>query len=155
MPQVHQAFRVIWADHGDDISGQYAGTGALKSGFTRTGKRTTMGLLDDGVKSVTRYYLNTFRDGHKQDAFDFATGAYRAAAGALHSRPTLICILRASVIYVSVYASSSWEEAGCVPQPDLLHTDVLDHMGCSHLGTWWTATIGMPTIWRLAATVQW
>lgn len=36
-PQVFNQFRIIWADHGDDISRQYAGTGALKSGFTRTG----------------------------------------------------------------------------------------------------------------------
>lgn len=35
--QVFNQFRIIWADHGDDISRQYAGTGALKSGFTRTG----------------------------------------------------------------------------------------------------------------------
>ena len=40
---------------------QYAGTGALKSGFTRTGKRTLGGLIDDGVKSMTRYYLNNFK----------------------------------------------------------------------------------------------
>lgn len=40
---------------------QYAGTGALKSGFTRTGKRTLGGLIDDGVKSITRYYLNNFK----------------------------------------------------------------------------------------------
>lgn len=36
--QVEKHFKWIWADHGDDISRQYAGTGALKSGFTRTGK---------------------------------------------------------------------------------------------------------------------
>jgi hypothetical protein len=36
-PQVFNQFRIIWADHGDDVSRQYAGTGALKSGFTRTG----------------------------------------------------------------------------------------------------------------------
>lgn len=42
---------------------QYAGTGALKSGFTRTGKRTLAGLMDDGVKSITRYYLNNFKVG--------------------------------------------------------------------------------------------
>lgn len=35
--QVEQQFKVLWADHGDDIARQYAGTGALKSGFTRTG----------------------------------------------------------------------------------------------------------------------
>jgi hypothetical protein len=40
---------------------QYAGTGALKSGFTRTGKRSLAGLMDDGVKSMTRYYLNNFK----------------------------------------------------------------------------------------------
>ena len=37
------------------------GTGALKSGFTRTGKRTVGGILDDGYKSVLRYYLNNFQ----------------------------------------------------------------------------------------------
>ena len=30
-------FRNVWADHGDVLSVQYAGTGALKSDFTRTG----------------------------------------------------------------------------------------------------------------------
>ena len=38
----------------------------MKSGFTRTGKRTFGGMLDDGRKSVSRYYLNNFRDGKKQ-----------------------------------------------------------------------------------------
>ena len=37
--QVEKRFKWIWADHGDDISMQYAGTGALKSGFTRTGRQ--------------------------------------------------------------------------------------------------------------------
>ena len=55
--QVEQRFKILWADHGDDISRQYAGTGALKSGFTRTGKRTKMGLLEDGLKSAMRYAL--------------------------------------------------------------------------------------------------
>lgn len=75
-PQVEKKFKWMWADHGDDISRQYAGTGALKSGFTRTGKRTTWGLLDDGVKSVVRYYVNNFSDGRKQDAADLVTGNY-------------------------------------------------------------------------------
>lgn len=74
-------FKVIWANHGDDISLQYAGTGALKSGFTRTGVRTKAGLLDDGVKSGVRYYLNNFSDGHKQDALDLVTGTYVISKG--------------------------------------------------------------------------
>ncbi|CAL8466862.1 g6398 [Coccomyxa elongata] len=75
-PEVERRFKWVWADHGDDISRQYAGTGALKSGFTRTGQRTLGGLLDDGVKSAMRYFLNNFRDGRKQDALDLLTGTY-------------------------------------------------------------------------------
>lgn len=66
----------MWADHADAISAAYAGSGALKSDFTRTNKRTHKGLLEDGVKSVTRYLKNTFFDGTKQDAFDLITGAW-------------------------------------------------------------------------------
>ena len=76
LPSVEARFKALWADHGDAISRQYAGTGALKSGFTRTGKRTLGGLLDDGAKSAARYYLNNFRDGRKQDALDLVSGAY-------------------------------------------------------------------------------
>ena len=75
-PALEQAFKTIWADHGDGVSRQYAGTGALKSGFTRTGKRGLGGLADDGFKSLARYYLNNFRDGEKQDALDYVTGAF-------------------------------------------------------------------------------
>lgn len=80
-PEVERSFRVMWADHGDEISRQYAGTGAMKSAFTRTGKRDLAGLLDDGTKSLTRYFLNNFRDGAKQDALDLVTGAYKVAPG--------------------------------------------------------------------------
>lgn len=76
-PELERLFRAIWADHGDEISRQYAGTGAMKSAFTRTGKRDFAGLLDDGAKSLTRYLLNNFRDGEKQDALDLVTGTYR------------------------------------------------------------------------------
>lgn len=79
--QVEAKYKVLWADHGDGISNQYAGTGALKSGFTRTGKRTYGGLVDDGIKSLTRYYLNNFSDGRKQDAFDLVTGTYSIDKG--------------------------------------------------------------------------
>ena len=72
-PTIEPVFRIIWADHGDEISCQYAGTGAMKSAFTRTGKRDLAGLLDDGRKSLTRYFLNNFRDGEKQDAIDLVT----------------------------------------------------------------------------------
>lgn len=56
----------VWADNADVISLQYSGTGALKTDFTRTGKRTKAGLMQDGINSATRYYLNNFADGSRQ-----------------------------------------------------------------------------------------
>ncbi|KYQ89139.1 putative phosphoinositide phosphatase [Tieghemostelium lacteum] len=62
-------FKNIWANHGDTISLQYSGTGALKNDFTRTGKRSLRGVIRDGENSLARYYLNNFRDGVRQDSF--------------------------------------------------------------------------------------
>lgn len=67
-------FKVIWADHGDAISKPYSGTGAMKSDFVRTGKRTIIGNLQDGIISLTRFYINNFRDGYYQDCNDYFLG---------------------------------------------------------------------------------
>lgn len=58
--------RLVWADHANEISIAYSGTGALKTDFTRTGKRTKVGALEDGYKSVMRYIKNNFFDGARQ-----------------------------------------------------------------------------------------
>lgn len=50
------------------------GTGALKTDYTRTGKRTKLGLLRDGINSLTRYYKNNLMDGFRQDAIDLFHG---------------------------------------------------------------------------------
>jgi len=68
------AHRFLWADNADAISRLYAGTPALKGDFTRTGKRTKRGALDDGVNSVTRFYLNNFLDADRQEGMDLLTG---------------------------------------------------------------------------------
>ena len=70
-------FKNAWADNGDALSNMYAGTGALKADFTRTGKRSLFGLYNDGMNSVTRYYLNNFLDGSKQDAINLFLGKYK------------------------------------------------------------------------------
>ena len=67
-------FKIIWADHGDGISLPYSGTGAMKSDFVRTGKRTVEGNLQDGIISLTRFYINNFRDGYFQDCNDYFLG---------------------------------------------------------------------------------
>ena len=56
----------MWTDHANFISIAYSGTGALKTDFTRTGKRTRKGLLEDGWNSVMRYLKNNFFDGARQ-----------------------------------------------------------------------------------------
>ncbi|EUB61703.1 Phosphatidylinositide phosphatase SAC1 [Echinococcus granulosus] len=75
-PGFGMAFRTLWADHADMLSLQYSGTPALKTDFTRTGKRTFKGMLMDGYNSLVRYYLNNFADGFRQDAFNLFLGHY-------------------------------------------------------------------------------
>ena len=69
-------FRNIWADNADVVSKSYSGTGALKTDFTRTGKRTRVGAIQDLSNSLTRYFRNNFLDGPRQDAFDVFLGSY-------------------------------------------------------------------------------
>ncbi|RUS70045.1 hypothetical protein EGW08_022194 [Elysia chlorotica] len=69
-------FKNVWADNADIISKEYAGTGALKTDFTRTGQRTKMGALQDGYNSAVRYIKNNFQDGNRQDAIDLFLGNY-------------------------------------------------------------------------------
>ncbi|KRY85175.1 Nodal modulator 1 [Trichinella pseudospiralis] len=51
-PAFESIYRNLWADNGDACSVQYAGTAALKSDFTRTGKRTFAGLAQDGYNAL-------------------------------------------------------------------------------------------------------
>lgn len=90
-PHLDSLFNTIWADHADMISTQYSGTGALKTDFTRTGKRTRMGLLNDGINSLTRYYKNNFSDGFRQDSIDLLLGKYVIVDG---EGNTALCPLR-------------------------------------------------------------
>ncbi|KOB66000.1 Recessive suppressor of secretory defect [Operophtera brumata] len=83
---------VVWADHADMISTQYSGTGALKTDFTRTGKRSHMGLVRDGINSLTRYYMNNFSDGFRQDAIDLFLGKYSVCEGEGNTFPSVLLI---------------------------------------------------------------
>jgi hypothetical protein len=75
-PAFDTNYKILWANHGDAISNQYSGTPALKGDFVRYGKRTTQGILNDLRNSLSRYYLNNFADGTKQDAMDLLQGHY-------------------------------------------------------------------------------
>lgn len=64
----------LWADNGDALSKIYAGTGALKSSFTRHGKMSLAGALADVRKSATRLYINNFADKGRQNTIDMLLG---------------------------------------------------------------------------------
>ncbi|CAG8435695.1 6208_t:CDS:10 [Diversispora eburnea] len=64
----------LWAENGDSLSKIYAGTGALKSEYTRSGKLTWTGVLNDATKSMNRFYINNFQDKSKQEVIDLLLG---------------------------------------------------------------------------------
>jgi hypothetical protein len=67
-------FNTLWADNGDNISRQYAGTAALKGDFTRTRKRQITGALTDFGLTLTRYYNNIVNDYFTQALIDYLLG---------------------------------------------------------------------------------
>nr|KYP46693.1 Phosphatidylinositide phosphatase SAC1 [Cajanus cajan] len=69
-------FRISWAEQGDELSLEYAGTHALKGDLVRYGKQTLTGMIKDGVSALSRYYLNNFHDG---DALDLISGHYNVS----------------------------------------------------------------------------
>ncbi|KAK1923278.1 inositol/phosphatidylinositol phosphatase [Papiliotrema laurentii] len=103
-PEFMAIFRNMWADHGDSISCVYAGTGALKSDYTRTGKRSREGMVQDGINSVMRYVKNNFFDGDRQDAFDILTGAWVAKKGGIPPLTDTRPVLMRSMPYILAFA---------------------------------------------------
>ncbi|XP_075103171.1 phosphoinositide phosphatase SAC8 isoform X1 [Nicotiana tabacum] len=76
-----EIFRTMWVDQGDEISLEYSGTHALKRDLVRYGKQTMTGLIQDGMSALSRYFLNNFQDGVRQDAMDLISGRYSVNRG--------------------------------------------------------------------------
>ena len=85
--ELEEQFRDIWTLHADVLSRLYSGnsifnnnlgTGALKTDFTKTGKRTKAGALEDGRRSLIRYFFNNYEDSYKQNALDLLLGKANA-----------------------------------------------------------------------------
>ncbi|KAJ8041094.1 Phosphatidylinositide phosphatase SAC1-B [Holothuria leucospilota] len=119
--EFEKMFKNTWADNADFCSKQYAGTGALKTDFTRTGKRTIFGALQDGFNSAIRYYKNNFSDGFRQDSIDLLLGNYVVEESEGISSPSplrearefkftllpVICIVAFSMCIISFLLPSS------------------------------------------------
>ncbi|GAQ05621.1 inositol-1,4,5-trisphosphate 5-phosphatase 1 [Aspergillus lentulus] len=73
-PEHRLRHSTLWADNGDALSRIYAGTGALKSSFTRHGKMSLAGALADARKTATRLYVNNFSDKARQRTIDLLLG---------------------------------------------------------------------------------
>lgn len=73
-PEIRMRHSSLWADNGDALSKIYAGTGALKSSFTRHGKMSLAGAFADARKSATRLYVNNFADKARQNTIDVLLG---------------------------------------------------------------------------------
>ncbi|CAG8454920.1 5799_t:CDS:10, partial [Dentiscutata erythropus] len=61
-------FNDVWANNGDSISREYAGTSALK------GKRNLQGVFNDASNSLARMFQNTFKDFFRQATIDYLLG---------------------------------------------------------------------------------
>ncbi|MBW0504532.1 hypothetical protein O181_044247 [Austropuccinia psidii MF-1] len=113
-PQVMFLFRNLWADNADGVSKAYSGTGALKTDFTRFGKRSKQGAFNDGVNSAIRYFKNNFLDGPRQDSYDLVTGAWRASLskGKLsegsYDNPIHQLIFLILIIFIMIFISSTF-----------------------------------------------
>ena len=63
-------FKDIWAENGDEISIQYAGTASTITTVTKTGGHNLMGLIQHGIATVSRIYQGSFEDYFKQECID-------------------------------------------------------------------------------------
>lgn len=82
-----ETFKTLWVQQGDELSLEYSGTFALKGDLVRYGKQTMLGLIRDGMSALSRYFLNNFQDGVRQDAVDLISGRYTIKRGC--SSPTV------------------------------------------------------------------
>ncbi|KAL6648318.1 hypothetical protein ACP70R_012542 [Stipagrostis hirtigluma subsp. patula] len=78
---INDTFKKLWVEHGDELSLEYAGSYALKGDLVRYGRQTLPGLVKDGMSALSRYYLNNFHDGVRQDALDLISGYYTVSQG--------------------------------------------------------------------------
>ncbi|XP_065086127.1 phosphatidylinositide phosphatase SAC2 isoform X3 [Ochlerotatus camptorhynchus] len=76
--QLKVPFMILWANNGDVISRQYAGTNALKGDYTRTGERKISGIMKDGMNSANRYFIQHFADSFRQSCIDLMLGKLEA-----------------------------------------------------------------------------
>ncbi|KAG0342270.1 hypothetical protein BG004_005708 [Podila humilis] len=113
-------FNHVWANNGDSISREYAGTSALKGDFTRTGKRNLQGMVNDATNSIARMYQNTFKDYFRQATIDYLLGEAEVAIFKnLQTTPFGTVVVPAPVLPPLPSPSLSKVEVTCVESADV------------------------------------
>ena len=102
-------FNNMWSDNADQMSLFYSSSYSLKTDYTRyflinesfirTGKRTKMGAVMDGINSVIRYFNNNFYDGYFEDCLNLTfneveIGKKSNSIIVKETRNTLVMIIR-------------------------------------------------------------
>lgn len=111
-PDMEAEFKRVWADNADAMSQLYSGTPALKTDFTRTGKRTLAGMMADGKSSVARYFLNNFHDGRTQDAWDLLLGRFSIRDDGITDEARRLLPAGAEPAAKAASGSAAWAEEG-------------------------------------------
>ena len=70
-------FKSLWADMGDYISIQYAGSASTITSITKHGKHGFFGILQHGIASITRFYQGSFEDSFKQKCIELLLQSHR------------------------------------------------------------------------------
>lgn len=100
--ELEEAFREFWTENANRLSQLYSGTGALKTDFTRTGKRSNAGAIEDGKRAVMRYFINNFFDTYNQNAIDLCLGKITSGdlQGSTKINPSQVLCYGAGVVFV-------------------------------------------------------
>ncbi|CAF3392956.1 unnamed protein product [Rotaria sp. Silwood1] len=146
--QLSHTFKNIWADNADTISFQYAGTGALKTDYTRTGQRSMMGLVQDGYNSCMRYILNNFFDGFRQDGIDLFLGNHQISSN--EGRAPESCPISKEISKKLLALPVAMLIAFSMCIINLLIPAATFHEQVTHILFW-----GVTTILTLALTIFW
>jgi hypothetical protein len=70
---VFEIVKGMWAENGDILSKQYAGTSSTITSVTKTGKQGFMGKLVQMRCGVERFLVNNIEDGHKHECIKLIT----------------------------------------------------------------------------------
>ena len=110
-------FRQVWANHANIIALQYAGSEALKTDLTRTGKRTMTGMLRDLKTALVRYYRNNLTDGRRQDSIDLTLGHYtvdvyetKVKNPKMFILPLLVIVVMSLLLLTTLLFTESFDE---------------------------------------------